>query len=182
MAKKLTTEELDLIYDFIRSDEDVLYKTKPKLIPNIHILITAGMIMLTLIGLIIFKLLTEHEPWFLYSLIALLVVVVVLTILFYYRTVNKLNNLLYVLTNYRMIIFDIFYNDIYHQKKYQMIKTLKVRKHYGNLGNIIFDIELKPQDRIEEIGFKNVEDYKDVFKIIQNQVQIEKIKETKNNQ
>lgn len=169
MARKFYQSELDILYEQLRIDEEVLWRGKPELIANINTVISS---ILFLLSSVLFTILVSNnnmDSWFFYSLIGLDLFILLYIINYIVSYYLKYKYLFYCITNSRVIIFDYKNKRIEYTKKFQSIKLLKIKKTIYKTGSIVFDIDLN-DERVIDIGFENINEPDNVFNIINHQL------------
>jgi hypothetical protein len=168
--RKFVKEEVDLLYNLIKSDEEVLWKSKPNLVPNFTIITT---LILFFVASLLFTITVymndKSEFWYLFSLIGLDIGIVTYTLFYAYRYYHSINHLFYVITNERLAIIDGHSGRISVYKRYNLIKILRIKKTIFNTASIIFDVDFLG-DKMKEIGFINVNNADQVLEIIHQQL------------
>ncbi|QVK17198.1 hypothetical protein KHQ81_09890 [Mycoplasmatota bacterium] len=176
--RKFLKTEIDLIYEQLQPNEEVLWRGKPKLMPNVAFMTTVFLLFLANIMLIVLRYLKLNEyfsifaffrDWFLLFLV-LTAFGTFLFLLFYAnRYYKKMMNIFYVITNTRLVIFDSEKEKIIFSKLYPTVKLLRLKNTIFDSGTIIFDIDIV-DDRVIEIGFNNIDDADEVINIIKHQL------------
>lgn len=168
--RKFTKEELDLIYNLVGFDEEILWRSKPRLIPHLTILTTLGFFFLAMTLLIVMVALhPHHERWFLFGLILFDVGIILYTLYYSYHHYVSNKDLFYLITNKRLIIYDSQKKEVTYEKLLNMIRLLRIKKTVFNTASIVFDIAVV-DDQIQEIGFINIKDADEVLKLIKSRV------------
>lgn len=177
--RKFLQKEIDLIYDEIQSNEEMLWRGKPKLIPNLAFLSTLFLVFITDIIILTLRVLkiTSHfnfsllfTDWFLLFLFLIAFATILFMLLYVDKYYKEMMNTFYVITNSRLLIFDSEKEKISFSKLYPTIKVLRLKKTIFDSGTVVFDVDII-DDRLLEIGFKNIDDAKDVLDIIKHQLQ-----------
>ncbi len=177
-VRKFLKTEIDLLYEEIQPEEEVLWRGKPRLIPNLSFITTLILILLTDIVFIIMRYLklnnqfdinTIFLDWFLISL--LISAIVIIFYLFYYsqKYYQNMINIFYVITSTRLLIFNSKKGKIVLSKLFPTVKLLRLKKTIFDSNTIVFDIEMI-EDRMVEIGFNNINDADEVMDIIKHQL------------
>ena len=170
MMRKFTKDELDLIYELIGFDEEILWRSKARLIPNYTILTTLLLFVLALFSFIIIAALhPNRETWYLISLMVITLGVIGFTLYYSYRYYITNKDLFYIITSKRLIIFNSKDNVIQYEMLLSMIRILRIKKTIFNTASVIFDVDLS-NDRLKEVGFMNIDDAEKVLNIIKSRV------------
>lgn len=178
MARKFEKTEIDLIYEQLRPEEEVLWRGKPKLTPNLSFMTTLFLAFLSIILVIIlrilklnnqFDLMIIFKDWFNVILFIFALVIIISSILYAKRYHIKIKNTFYVISTTRLVIFDSKKQKIFLSKLFSTVKILRLKKTVFDPGSIIFDIEII-DERIKEIGFINIYNAEDVMDIISHQL------------
>lgn len=168
--RKFTKEELDQIYNLLGFDEELLWRKKPKLIPNYGVLST---LLAFLIAMVTMTIMVGYNPrselWFLISLIVMDVAIVLYAFIFSYSYYNTNKDLFYIITSKRLIIYDGKLKEIYFDKLFSMIRILRIKKSFFNTASLIFDVQIT-DNKLKEIGFMNVGDAEEVLKLIKSRI------------
>lgn len=172
--RKFQKAEIDLLYESIEPNEEVLWRGKPRLIPNISFLSTVGLAIISLILLLVFRLISGKttniiDDWFSITLIIIIIVFVLYFALYTHRYYRKMSDIFYCITNNRLLIFNSRKKRIIYSKLYPMIKILRLKRSIFDNGTIVFDIEFD-DERLIEIGFNNIENAEEVLDIINHQL------------
>ncbi|MDF2699879.1 MAG: hypothetical protein K0Q49_1435 [Haloplasmataceae bacterium] len=181
MARKFEQKEIDLLYEKLNPDEEVLWRGKPRLVPNLSFLTSILLILLitVLFTGVVFVYYTFgiwYENWYLVGLILLDISIIIYIIFFNRQFAKNIINVFYAVTNKRLIIYSNKNNNIVFYKLFNTIKILNLKKTLFNTTSIIFDVEIL-NDNIKEIGFNNIENADEVFGLIKHQIQHTKNKE-----
>ena len=176
--RKFTQEELDSIYNQLRPEEEILWKGKPGLIPNLSILTTLVLCLLSsIIITVLIAIVNPYSFWYQnFFLLGLTILdgFLILYIMWYcIRYVRKMRRIFYVVTNQRLAIFDK--ESCFFYKRFNTIKVLSLKKSLFKSASIIFDIDIL-KDQIKEIGFINIEHGDEVYQMIKNRLKHTKIK------
>ncbi len=178
MARKFVETEIDLIYEQLRPEEEVLWRGKPKLTPNLSYITTLALVFLTSIIIIILRIIKlkknldltmVFKDWFALVIFIFALLIVILSIIYAKKYHNKIKNIFYVISSTRLVIFDSKKQKISLSKLFSTVKILRLKKTVFDQGTIIFDIDII-EDRIKEIGFINISNSKDVLDIISHQL------------
>lgn len=169
--RKFTKSEIDLMYQLIKSDEEVLWKSKPHLVPDFTILTSLFLFLLATSVLLVFVAMNPKMPgWYLMSLIIINLGIIVYGALYAYLHYLTTKDLIYVITNTRLIIIDTKTEEMLVSKRYSSIKILRIKKTIFNTASIVFDIDLNHDNKMKEIGFVNVVNADQVLHLIQRQL------------
>lgn len=168
--RKFTKEELDLIYNVLGFDEELLWREKPKLLPNYTVLSTLFAFLVTMVLMtVMVGLNPRYELWFLVSLILIDVGIVLYGFIYTYLYYITNKDLFYIITSKRLIIYDGKQKDIRYEKLFSMIRILRIKRSFFNTASIIFDVEID-DNRMKEIGFINVSNAVKVLKLIKSRI------------
>lgn len=176
--RKFLKTEIDLIYEEIQSNEEVLWRGKPKLIPNLAFMTTLFLVFLANIMLLVLRYLKLNDhfsifaffrDWFLFLLILLALGTILILLLYANKYYKKMMNIFYVITSTRLVIFNSEKEKIVFSKLYPTVKLLRLKNTIFDSGTVIFDIDIV-DDRIVEIGFNNIDDADEVLNIIKHQL------------
>lgn len=168
--RKFNKNEIDTLFELIKSDEEILWKSKPNLIPDYTFVTTLLLLLGACIGFIVLSMKNPNiDQWFTYSIAVIGVGIFGYGLFYTYRYFKKINSLVYIITNYRLAIIDMKTKRFIISKRYNLIKILKVKQTVFNTASIIFDIDYH-DDRMIEIGFINVNQADKVLAIIHQQV------------
>ncbi len=176
--RKFYNTEIDLIYEKLRPEEEVLWRGKPKLMPDLAFMSTLFLVFLTIVLLFVLRLMKLNaqirmisfvDDWFIIMLIASALGIIIFLLVYAQRHYKKMSSLFYVITSARLVVFDSKKERIILSKLYPMIKILRLKQTIFNSGSVVFDIDLI-EDRIREIGFKNIDQAEEVMDIINNQL------------
>lgn len=168
--RKFTKKELDFIYSLLKVDEEVLWKSKPNLIPDFTALTT---LLLFFIAMMIMTFIVASNPqmelWYLLTIIVIDLGIVIYTCLSAHHYYHQNKDLFYLITNSRLLIVDARQEKIVCFKRYNTIRVLRIKKTVFNTASIIFDVDFS-DDKLKEIGFTNVNNAEDVLKLIKTRV------------
>lgn len=163
------------MYNELQANEEILWRGKPRILPNFSYISTLLFVLLVSILLITLRLIKINElqisykDWYTIALIIFAIVVVVYLVLFIDKYYRKMKDLFYVVTNTRLVIFNSKKGRIIFTKFYPTIKILRLKKSFFDYGSIIFDIDII-NEKIVEIGFNNIVDADKVLNIINKQL------------
>ncbi len=173
--RKFLKSEIDLIYNLLQPDEEVLWRGKPKVMPALTYLSTLLFILIISIIFIILRLIklkelqADYWDWYLIALVIFAVVVIFYTIVYIIRYNKKIKDIFYVVTSKRLTIFNSKSERIIMTKLYPTVKILRYKQSLFDPGSIIFDFDII-DFRIVEKGFNNIDEAKKVYTIINKQL------------
>jgi len=172
--RKFQKAEIDLLYESIQPDEEVLWRGKPWLLPNISFISTIGLVLLSTTFLLIFRLIrgkssTIFNDWFSTTLLIIIIILILYLVIYTQRYYYRMNEIFYCITSHRLLILNSRKKRIIYSKLYPMIKILRLKKSIFDYGTIVFDIEFN-DERLIEIGFNNIENAEEVLDIINHQL------------
>ncbi|HEY8365192.1 MAG TPA: hypothetical protein VIK84_06430 [Haloplasmataceae bacterium] len=173
--RKFLKAEIDLIYNQLQSEEEVLWRGKPHIFPSLSYITTLLLVLIINIILLSLRLIkindlhTSYKDWYTISLIILLIGTLIYIILYADHHFKKMKDLFYVVTNNRLMIINSKKEKVIHEKLFSTIKVLRLNKSFLDSGSIIFDIDFS-KAQVKEIGFSNIDNAEEVFNIIQKQL------------
>ncbi len=173
--RKFLKSEIDLIYDQIQPEEEVLWRGKPKLIPNMAYLSTLLFVLLVILLMLILRVINLKQEnnllddWFFVSLFLIEIGIIIYTLIYTDNYFKKNLNIFYVITSTRVVIFNSKKERIIYSKLFPTIKLLRLKKSVFDSGTVVFDIDIV-DSRIIEIGFNNIDNADEVLDIINHQI------------
>lgn len=176
--RKFVQSDIDIIYEQLKPDEELLWRGKPQLVPNLAYLTTLFFSFLTtlvFLGLRLVKInhseisINFYQDWFVFTLLLMSIFIVFVIFIYSRNYYNKIKDIFYVVTDTRLTIFNSSKGKIILSKRYSSVKILRYKKTIFDSGSIIFDIEFN-DERIKETGFINIDNAEAVLDIINHQL------------
>lgn len=170
MARKFNKAEIDLLYEQLKPDEEVLWKGKPRLIPNFTVITSLALFLVSALCFTILVFLNDSmELWFLYSLVLLDLGIIFYMLNYSVNYLNSINHLFYVITNSRLVIINTDQKKISLYKRFTTVRILRIKRTIFDTASIIFDVDFT-NEKLREIGFINIDQADKVLKIINQQL------------